>query len=401
MLIGGQLFTLDFLNEGIRQTPDYRQLQAADIALVRAAIMSEFKDLSPETRREEAHTEDSLIFPVIQRLGFAHQDAGGTTPLYHRQVAPAEKGRKSIPDMLLFASKEDRQQADRMAEGRERNRFGLAIVENKQWMRSLDQRGKGGNKDEAPYTQMLRYLDRVALDTDRRIQWGILTNGRHWRLYFNGARNRIEDYLELDLPALLGLSPFADTLFTFPNDEELEAYQLHWFKVFLLLFRREAFIKGADDRTFHERALDAGREWQDKVKDSIAEKVFRDVYPSLIRNLIENDPAADPTSAAYRGQARHAALILLYRLLFLFYAEDRGLLPVKDRRYDDYSLKLMRQRVGDRMRQHDVFSTARNNIWAHLNNLFTGIAIGDSDLGLPPYNGGLFHQESDSVLARS
>ena len=41
---------------------------------------------------------------------------------------------------------------------------------------------------------------------------------------------------------------------------------------------------------------------------------------------------------------REAALIFLYRLLFVLYAEDRGLLPVNDADYDDYGL---RKRVRD------------------------------------------------------
>ena len=32
-------------------------------------------------------------------------------------------------------------------------------------------------------------------------------------------------------------------------------------------------------------------------------------------------------------------MILLYRLLFILYAEDRDLLPVRDNRYDDYGLR--------------------------------------------------------------
>ena len=47
---------------------------------------------------------------------------------------------------------------------------------------------------------------------------------------------------------------------------------------------------------------------------------------------------------------RHAALIFLYRLLFVLYAEDRGLLPVNDSRYDDYGL---RKRVRDDIARAD------------------------------------------------
>ena len=54
---------------------------------------------------------------------------------------------------------------------------------------------------------------------------------------------------------------------------------------------------------------------------------------------------------------RHAALIFLYRLLFILYAEDRGLLPVNDRRYEAYGLrKRVRDDVAAHMQRGDTFS---------------------------------------------
>ena len=56
-------------------------------------------------------------------------------------------------------------------------------------------------------------------------------------------------------------------------------------------------------------------------------------------------------------ESRDAALIFLYRLLFVLYAEDRGLLPVNDARYDDYGLrKRVRDDIARRMADEDTFS---------------------------------------------
>ena len=100
-------------------------------------------------------------------------------------------------------------------------------------------------------------------------------------------------------------------------------------------------------------------------------------------------------------QVRHAALIFLYRLLFVLYAEDRGLLPVDDSRYDDYGL---RQRVRDdiarRMARSDTFSGAASSYYDHLTNLFRLIDRGDPSIGLPPYNGGLFAHDAAPLLNR-
>ena len=98
-------------------------------------------------------------------------------------------------------------------------------------------------------------------------------------------------------------------------------------------------------------------------------------------------------------QVRQAALVFLYRLLFVLYAEDRGLLPVNDSRYDDYGLrKRVRDDIADRRANGDAFSTAATNYYDHLITLFRLIDKGDVSIGLPPYNGGLFAPEAAPLL---
>ena len=96
---------------------------------------------------------------------------------------------------------------------------------------------------------------------------------------------------------------------------------------------------------------------------------------------------------------REAALIFLYRLLFVLYAEDRGLLPVNDSRYDDYGLrKRVRDDVAQRVARQDTFSGAASSYYDHLDTLFRLIDRGDPSIGLPPYNGGLFTADAAPLL---
>ena len=83
----------------------------------------------------------------------------------------------------------------------------------------------------------------------------------------------------------------------------------------------------------------------------------------------------------------------------MLYAEDRGLLPVHDERYDDYSLRArVRDDVGQRKDQDDVFSATATRYWATVDDLATAIDQGDTSIGLPPYNGGLFDRERTPLL---
>ena len=89
----------------------------------------------------------------------------------------------------------------------------------------------------------------------------------------------------------------------------------------------------------------------------------------------------------------------VYRLLFVLYAEDRGLLPVNDRRYEDYGLrKPVRDHVAHRMQGSAVFSASASSYYDHLMTLFRQIDEGDESIGLPPYNGGLFASEAAPLL---
>ncbi|MCY3887850.1 MAG: restriction endonuclease [Chloroflexi bacterium] len=122
--------------------------------------------------------------------------------------------------------------------------------------------------------------------------------------------------------------------------------------------------------------------------------VFERVFPKLVAALADAE-------GADLAEARQAALIFLYRLLFLLYAEDRGLLPVDDSRYDDYGLrKRVRDDIAGRMDQRDTFSATASHYGDHLTTLCRLIDRGDASIGLPPYNGGLFAPDAAPLLDR-
>ena len=120
--------------------------------------------------------------------------------------------------------------------------------------------------------------------------------------------------------------------------------------------------------------------------------MFERAFPSLTQALAD-------AGGQDLAQVREAALVLLYRLLFVLYAEDRGLLPVNDIRYDDYGLRTpVRDHVARRMTEGDVFSTRASSYYDHVMTLCQIIDQGDASIGLPPYNGGLFAAEAAPLL---
>ena len=124
------------------------------------------------------------------------------------------------------------------------------------------------------------------------------------------------------------------------------------------------------------------------------------VFPELVKALAEGDPNKDVGNPAWRNSVKEAALILLFRFLFILYAEDRGLLPVDNDQYLDYSFRRLRDDAAavaeDRLAVRDRGSTW----WARIKDLFDAISNGSTDLHLPEYNGGLFDDTLHPILAR-
>ena len=231
---------------------------------------------------------------------------------------------------------------------------------------------------------MLQYLDRVNIVTGGKVRLGILTNGEKWRLYFQGALSVSEDYFEVDLAKALEL-PGHELDLVERADEKLTP--AHALKLFVLLFRKQAFLPIDGPRTFHDVAREEGKIWEAKVTRDLSRLVFRDLYPLLVAALHRNDPAK-PTQidSHYLEEIRQSALVLLYRLLFVVYAEDRDLLPDNQEPYKSYSLTTMRGEIADRISKRQSFSPSLATYWPKLRAVFKAISEGDDTLGIPPYN---------------
>jgi hypothetical protein len=395
----GQLFSTDFLLRGIRETEAWKSVCDTDLDNFIGQLEAHYAPFSAESTLNEGQTEDELIEPVIDLLGW--------NDCWTSQVNLSQSGREDVPDFLLFVDPAAKERAMAERADDHRARHGVALLEAKRWLRPLDRGDETstGNRKRrdfgAPSSQMLRYLSRADVMSDRAVKWGILTNGSIWRLYWQDARSRAEDFFEIDLGGLLGVPGI---------QPELDGFEpRHGIKLFWLLFGRNAFNSQAWDsqrRTFHAIALSEARLYEETVSDQLGNRVFAEVFPSLCVALAAGDlqarkTAQDTYANDYLEELREAALVLLYRLLFLFYAEDRRLLPVMDARYAPYSLSALRDEIAAARDAGKVLSNRVSNYWSVLDNLFTLIAEGDDTVGMPAYNGGLFERGRAPLLARA
>ena len=366
----GQLFTQYFLSDGIRETSEWwaptRHPEA--FSEFRSGVSNCLAEFSRFTDPNEAVTEEEVVRPVLRLLGWTD---------YLPQQA-ASRG-EDIPDHLLFESPGAKARAAERPVPDDRYRDALVVQESKRFGLALDARDRTDRSSlGTPHGQILRYLATAEAVSDSRVRWGILTNGEIWRLYDFRARPRASAYFEADLASMLRA-----------EDEE-------GLRRFFLLFGRRAFtLQDGATTTFIEAAIAEGKRYEEKVAEDLSLAVFDDAFPRLLNALAKEAPSAD------LREIRDAALIFLYRLLFVLYAEDRGLLPVNDPRYDDYGLRRrVRDDIAGRMAEGDTFSSTAGNYYNRLIELFRQIDGGDRSIGLPPYNGGLFAEEAAPLLAK-
>lgn len=393
-VIDGRLFTRDFLLEGICETPEWQNLSDDHVAAVHKDAKERFEALAARRSPNEAQTEDDLVYPLLELVGWQDRDV---------QPNASVKARLDVPDALLFPNSATKALAGTL-EPWARFQHGLSIVEAKRWGRPLDREIKGKKGEEGtPSSQIMRYLRRVDDRTLGKLRWGILTNGRVWRLYYQGATSVAEDFLEIDLGKVLSIKDCDFDLLdkrpdVFTDDR---AWRNHIFRLFIVLFGRNAFLANDQGQTFHQSALQEGKKWESKVAQSLSKKVFDEVFPSLADGIAKHDPLKPATlTPAYLGQVRQGALFLLYRILFVLYAEDRNLLPDEQGPYAPYCLTRIRLEVATRKATGATIPKGICTYWPRLTTIFAAIAEGNDDLGIPPYNGGLFDPASTPILSR-
>ena len=127
------------------------------------------------------------------------------------------------------------------------------------------------------------------------------------------------------------------------------------------------------------------------LRERFTKRLYEDVVDQVVRGLWDAAKARGLDPLPDEEQLYRATLVLLFRLLFLLYAEDRNLLPMQNAEYRRRSITNMviaaAQTVHD---PHRHFDNTATSLWTDLRQLFSAVRAGNADWGVPPYDGGLF-----------
>jgi hypothetical protein len=347
------LFSDHYLDERLPQRPDWTGGRAAS-----ARVMADVQEIYArfQSSPNEHQTEKDLIQPVLEALGH----------VFEVQAALAVPGGVAVrPDYVFYVTAEAKAvlKGKTLRDGEIAG--GLAVGDAKYWDRPLDQAISATGDpftNRNPGYQIAFYLQHSGLP------WGILTNGRLWRLYHRDSAYRLDRYYEIDLVALLDRGDPAA------------------FQYFAHFFGPAAQVAGPLS------LADILRESNDYAR-GVSDGLKRQVYDALWNaaegfiDLPANGLAPDPATLR---EVHDNALVLLYRLLFILYAEAKGLLPLRtnEKYRQQYSLDAVKKEIATRA--PDAWARNYATLWPRLGALFAAIDGGDADLGVPPFNGGLF-----------
>ncbi len=386
-LRNSNLFSNHWLENRLRLEPDWNELQPAAMAALERleALWAQQRDLVEHYGKEQP-LEQAFIQPALQILG------------WHLLYQVNLRGRE--PDYALFLDKESLHAAIKIGQkSPDFWQYPAILADSKAWDISLDRPTGGGKAREYPPQQIEWYLN------ESQLPFAILTNGRQWRLIPRGHtpdQSRFETYLECDLAKLLELVRDC-------RKGGKKALETLWrvqevFVRFFLLFSPVGFAEVQGRKPLVQRAIAGSSEYRLGVGEGLKGRVF-EALRICIEGFLSHAPnQLDPQ--ADLAACRANSFTLLYRLLFIMYAEDRGLLPyrINDIYTDNRSLGRHRDEIAQALDKItlgrlDDFAKDKVGIWKELGKLFDLIDGGHERYGVPAYNGGLFDPDTHPFLA--
>ena len=245
----------------------------------------------------------------------------------------------------------------------EGERTALAVLLNEDEIPEL---GAGRFNNLSPISYALTKADKERLD------WVVMVQGDRLRLYNTknigvGRRGRTETYVECR-PSLMATKDIG----------------LLW-----LLFSSDALKEGGSINLI----LDNSKRFAANVADKLRDRIYDVVVPKIAIGIAEaqnmHNPSKDDLALTYE-----VALTVLFRLLFIAYAEDRDLLPYKgNEAYRVRSLKYKARELA-KIASKSTRPSGGNHHWTETSRLWQAVSRGEKEWGVPAYNGTMFSSDA-------
>ncbi len=239
----------------------------------------------------------------------------------------------------------------------------------------LDERISQGRGSKSPHDTLQIYLNH-----SKDEKWGIVTNGILFRVLRQYHHVYTKGYVEFDLEGI-----FEERLFS----DFLALYRLAHPSRFV---RDEKGLCPLEH--FYKVSLAAGEKIGDKLRGNVKKAIEVLGNGFLTRELALELSQDTEKAREYYQEVLH----VIYRVMFLMFAEQRGMLPSRDSLYASaYSMTRMRER-SEKAKRKD----RHKDLWQALLTSFKlikeGVEDPESKMKIFGYNGSLFDDDKISTL---
>lgn len=248
-----------------------------------------------------------------------------------------------------------------------------------------DRRFGHDGRRQAPHDMMQEFLN-----AEDASLWGIVSNGSKLRLLRDNPSLTRPSYLEADLELIF-------------EEELYPDFAALWLAIHASRLRSTGDTPSdCVIETWRDKAHETGERALENLRVGVTD-ALRQLGNGFLQHQ-DNDHlrAALDEGSLSPEQYFQQLLRLVYRLIFLFSAEERNLLHAPDATEkqrkvyaEGYSLFRLRERA-ERRRHYDH----HQDLWKSLQITFNALARGASPLGLPAL-GGLFRSDQCPILDRS
>jgi len=235
----------------------------------------------------------------------------------------------------------------------------------------LDDAPSRGGK--SPHEELQHYLN------NSPATWGLVANGRQLRLLRDFHHVFTKAFVGFDLDAIFETRDFAAfrALFRFCHRSRFE----------LTADRNKIPLETLFESSQAE-GIQIGRQLQPQVRAAI-EALAEGLFSPQLRQMLDDPKAA---RALY-----HELLLVIYRILFLLFAEQRRMLPAEGLYAETYSVAALA-----RLAECKTVEPHRCDLWEGLKVTFKMLSQGAPEIGVFPFNGQLFDlKRTPHLMAQS
>lgn len=256
-----------------------------------------------------------------------------------------------------------------------------------------------GVKGLAAHDVLQRYLN-----LSRTVRWGLVTNGLRLRILRDYHHSSSRGYVEFDLEGIFEERDFAAFR---------ALYRMCHVSRFQVSGGKETGTLGETNpqlpitnplELFYQHSQSTGVKVGDDLRKNVREAIellangFLGATPGLLDRLTgSREPVHYPEIGDLPPEQAffHDILTVIYRMLFLLFAEQRGMLPGRGSLYaDEFSLTALRTRA-----ERPVGDDEHLDLWERLRTTFRMVEKGAPGLGIFGYNGALFGSDRTPTLA--